>query len=124
MRISKEKEFAILDWCLLLGITAAAVLISEVSGFRAEWEDVTILTVVVFTVVITTLRSSWGPVFWRSVALLFAAHALVVLFVLQVLPQRRFGIPKLLLTAFGVAETFVIGTVLWKKTAAARRHEH
>jgi len=121
MRIAGGREFAIWDWGLVLGLTAVAILVSEVSGLRSEWEDAIVLTVAVFTVVITTLRPAWGRVvFWKNLALAFSVHAILVLMALQVLPERRFGIPKLLLTAVGVAETFLIGTVLWKKTATAR----
>jgi hypothetical protein len=124
MRIAEGKGFAILEWGLLIGLTAAAILISEASGLRAEWEDVMVLTVVVFAVLITSLRSAWGLVaFWRYLALFFAAHVLVILVTMQVLPERRFGIPKLLLTAAGVAETFFIGAMLWKKTAREKSHK-
>jgi len=117
MRMVGKKRAAILDWGLLIGLTAAAVLVAEVGGLRAEWEDAIVLTVIVFTIPITSFRSAWGlAAFWKNVALLFAAHSLVVLVVLQILPERRFGVPKLLLTVVGVAETVLIGTVLWKKT--------
>lgn len=121
MRITKYEWFVILGWGLPIGLTVAGIAVSEAVGLRAEWEDLIVLTIVVFTVLITSLRSFWSLVaFWRNLAFLFAGHLLAVLIAVQLLPQRRFGIPKLLLTAVGVAETFLIGTVLWKTASSAK----
>jgi len=87
-------------------------------------EDVIVLTVVVFTVVITTLSSLWDSVaFWKNLAILFTVHAALMALILHILPPRRFGIPKLLLTAGGVAEIFLIGTLVYRKATDGRNHK-
>ena len=118
--IGQEKS-AILEWVILLGLTACAIAASEVIGLNQLWKDGVVYTVVVFAVVITGLRPAWGQKsFWSSLALIFAGHTILLLAVLQALPPRRFGIPKLLLVPIGGIESVFIAGVLWKRMKAVR----
>ena len=116
-----QKKFAILEWVILLGLTACAIAASEVIGLNQLWKDGVVYTVVVFSVVLSVLWPAWGrKSFWTSLALIFAGHAIVLLVVLQALPPRRFGIPKLLLVPIGSIETVFIAGMLWKRMKALR----
>jgi len=116
-----QKKFAILEWVILLGLTACAIAAAEVIALNQLWKDGVVYTVVVFAVVLTGLRPAWGrKSFWSSLALIFAGHTIVLLVVLQALPPRRFGIPKLLLIPLGSIESIVIGGMLWKRMKALR----
>ena len=112
-----QKKSAILEWVILLGLTACALAASEVIGLNQLWKDGVVYTVVVFAVVITGLRPAWGrKSFWSSLALIFAGHTILLLAVLQALPPRRFGIPKLLLIPLAAVEGVFITGMLWKGT--------
>jgi hypothetical protein len=119
-----QKKSSILEWVILLGLTACAIAASEVIGLNQLWKDGVVYTVVVFAVVITGLRPAWGrKSFWSSLALIFAGHTIVLLMVLQALPPRRFGIPKLLLVPIGGIESVFIGGMLWKRMKTLRTSE-
>jgi hypothetical protein len=114
-----QKKSTILEWVILLGLTACAIVASDVFGLKQLWKDGVVYTVVVFAVVLATLRPMWGwKSFWTSLALIFTLHTIVLLLVLQALPPRRFGIPKLLLVPLGGIESVFIGGVLWKRMKA------
>ena len=51
-----QKKSAILEWVILLGLTACAIAASEVIGLNQLGKDAVVFTVVVFAVVITGLR--------------------------------------------------------------------
>jgi hypothetical protein len=119
-----QKKSTILEWVILLGLTACAIAASEVVGLNQLWKDGVVYTVVVFAVVITGLRQAWGrKSFWRSLALIFVGHTIVLLVVLQALPPRRHGIPKLLLIPIGSIESVFIGGMLWNRMKASRTSE-
>src|SRR5437879_3506797 len=121
MRMVGQKKFAILEWVIFLGLSACAVAASEVIGLKQLWEDGVIYTVVLFAAIGTALRPAWGrKSFWTSLALIFAGHTIVLLVVLQSLPPRRFGIPKLLLLPICVIEGTFIVSILWKRMKALR----
>jgi hypothetical protein len=116
-----QKKSPVLEWVILLGLTACAIAASEVIGLNQLWKDGVIFTVVVFAVVITGLRPAWGrKSFWSSLALIFAGHVILLTAVLQALPPRRFGIPKLLLIPVGAIEGVLILGMLWKRMKALR----
>ena len=116
-----QEKFAILEWVILLGLTACAIAASEVIGLNQLWQDGVVYTVVVFAAVVTGLRQAWGrKSFWSSLALIFAGHVIVLLVVLQALPPRRHGIPKLLLIPLGSIEVLFIGGMLWKRMKTLR----
>jgi len=127
MWMTGQKESAILEWAILLGLTACAVAFSEVTGLKQLWEDGVIYTAIVFTAVLRALRPAWGQKsFWTSLVLIFAGHMIVLLVVLQALPPRRFGIPKLLLIPVGGIEFVFIAGILRKRMAVLRlqRRDH
>jgi hypothetical protein len=116
-----QKKSAILEWAILLGLTACALVVSEAIGLNQLWEDGVVYTVVVFAVVITALRPAWGrQSFWGSLALIFAGHMIVLLVLLEAMPPRRFGIPKLLLVPVGGIEGIFLTAVLWGRMKAIR----
>jgi len=122
--MTEQKKSTILEWVVLLGLTASAIAASEVIGLNQLWKDGVVFTVVVFAVVITGLRPAWGrKSFWSSLVLIFAGHTIVLLVVLQALPPRRFGIPKLLLVPIGGIESVFIAGILWKRMKASRTSE-
>src|SRR6266849_10754729 len=109
-----QKKFAILEWAIMLGLTACAVAASEVIGLKQLWKDGVVYTVVLFAAIVTALRPAWGrKSFWESLALIFTGHTIVLLVVLQALSPRRFGIPKLLLIPLGAIEGVFIAGFLW-----------
>jgi hypothetical protein len=119
-----QKKSTILEWVILLGLTGCAIAASEVIGLNQLWKDGFVYTVVVFAVVITGLPQAWGrKSFWTSLAFIFAGHAIVLLVVLQALPPRRLGIPKLLLVPIGSIESLFIGGMLWRRMKALRTSE-
>lgn len=116
-----QKKFAILDWGIVLGLTACAVAASEVIGLKQMWEDGVVYTVVVFAAVVTALRPAWRRAsFWSSLALIFTGHMILLLVVLGALPPRRFGIPNLLLIPVGIIECGFILGFLWKRMKGLR----
>ncbi len=119
-----QKKFATLEWVIFWGLSICAVAASEVIGLKQMWEDGVVYTVVMFTAVLLALRPAWGrKSFWSSLALIFAGHTILLLAVLQALPPRRFGIPKLLLIpVFAIEFVFILG-ILWKRTRALRASE-
>jgi len=119
-----QKKSAILEWVILLGLTACAIAASEVIGLNQLWKDAVVFTIVVFAAVITGLRPAWGrKSFWSNLALIFAGHTIVLLVMLQALPPRRFAIPKLLLVPIGGIENVFIAGILWKRMKASRTSE-
>ncbi len=56
LRMTEQKKSTILEWVVLLGLTASAIAASEVIGLNQLWKDGVVFTVVVFAVVITGLR--------------------------------------------------------------------
>jgi len=114
-----QKKFAILEWVIFLGLSICAVAAAELIGLNQLWKDGVVYTVVLFAAIATALRPAWGrKSFWTSLALIFAGHTIVLLVVLQALPPRRFGIPKLLLIPVGTIEGLFILGMLWKRMKA------
>ncbi len=75
-----QKKSAILEWVILLGLTACAIAASEVIGLNPLWKDGVAYTVVVFAVVLSVLWPAWGrKSFWTSLALIFVGHTIVLL---------------------------------------------
>ena len=119
------KKSTILEWVIICGLTACAIAVSEAGGLTPLWKDAVVYTIVVFAVVLTTLRPPWRRrEFWQSLAAVFIGHALILLWallVLQEFPARRpFGMPKLLLIPLGSVESVFIGGMLWKRTKTLR----
>jgi asparagine N-glycosylation enzyme membrane subunit Stt3 len=116
-----QKKSTILEWVILLGLTACAIAAAEMIELSQLWKDGVVYTVVVFAVVLIGLRPAWErKSFWTSLALIFVGHAIVLLAVLQAMPPRRFGIPKLLLVPLGGIESVFITGILWKRMKALR----
>jgi hypothetical protein len=116
-----QKKFAILEWVILLGLTACPIAPSEVIGLKPLWKDSAIHPIVVPAETVTALRPAWGRrSYWSSLAFIFAGHTTVLLVVLQALPPRRLGIPQLLLVPIGSNESAFIGGMFWKRMKAWR----
>ena len=110
--ISRGKSAAF-EWVVLLVPSIAAVAFAEVIGLSQSWEDGVVYTVVLFATIVSVQRAAWGrKSFWTSLALLFAVHTIVLTALLQMLPPRRFGLPKLLLIpACGVEGVLILALV-------------
>ena len=119
-----QNKSTILELVIFWGLSICAVVASEVIGLKQLWEDGVVYTVVLFAAIGTALRPAWGrKSFWKSLALIFVGHMIVLLVVLQALPPRRFAIPKLLLVPIGGIESVFIGGMLWKRMKASRTSE-
>ena len=124
----KQKNSTILEWVLILGLTACAIAASEVVGLTPLWMDAAVYTVIVFAVAFTTLRPPWRRrESWQSLAVVFIGHTLILLWVVLVLQEfptrRRFGMPKLLLIPLGSIECVFIVAMLWKRMKALKTSE-
>jgi len=107
---------AVSEWLLLFGLIAIAIVSTKLLGLSRRWSDAVIYTVVVFTVVIQMLRPAWDRlILWRSLSLIFALHVIGILFVVEVMPRSRRGIPGLFMTIVGVTEGLVVVALLWKR---------
>jgi len=119
-----QKKSTILELVIFWGLSICAVAASEVIGLNQLWKDGVVYTVIVFAAIGTALRPAWGrKSFWTSLALFFAGHTIVLLVVLQALPPRRFGIPKLLLIPLGSIESVFIAGFLWRRMKVLRTSE-
>jgi hypothetical protein len=122
--VIRQKKFAILDWGIVLVLSACAVAASEAIGLKQVWEDGAVYTVVLFASVVTALRPAWRRAsFWNSLALIFVGHLILLVAVLGALPPRRGGIPKLLLIPLALIEGILIVGLLWKRMKALRTSE-
>jgi hypothetical protein len=115
MEKDTDKDFTVWEWMVLFVLAAVAIAITERIGLSQKWEDVIVFTVVLFSVLLMTLRQLWNnPAFWRNLALVFAAHVFAVAILVPVLPTGRFGFPKLVLIVVGMLEGLLILGVLWR----------
>ena len=123
-RMIGQKKSSILEWVIFWGLTACGVAAAEMMGINQVWSDGVLYTVILFAAVVSSLRPAWGrKSFWTSLALIFAGHTIIMLAVLQSLPPRRFGIPKLLLIPIVTVEGILISGMLWKRMKALRTSE-
>jgi hypothetical protein len=119
--MNPQKKFAILEWAIFFGLLVCAVAAVEVIGLKQPWKDGVVYTVVLFAAIVTSLRPAWSrKSFWTSLAVILAGHMIVLVVVLQSLPPRRFGIPKLMLIPVGAIEGVFILGILWKRTKALK----
>ena len=109
-------NFTTWEWVILFGLAAVAIAMTQVIGLNQKWEDVVVFTVVLFGVVLVTLRQLWkNPAFWRSLLPIFALHAIALTILAQVLPLGNSGFPKLPLIVGGMLEGILILAVVWKR---------
>ncbi len=117
--MSGQKNSAILEWVIFLGLTICAVVASEVIGLNQLWEDGVVYTVILFTAVLLALRPAWGrKSFWVNLAIIFAGHMIAVFAAIQEMSPRRFGFPKLLMIPLGAIEFVFIARMLRKRRMA------
>lgn len=117
--MNRRNKTAIFDWVILLGALGLVITASEAIGLKHEWQDGAVYTVVLFTAIILSLRPGWGRAsFWKSLALIFSGHIVLVMLAVQALPPRRFGFPKLLLIPIGAVEGLFILGFLWRRMQA------
>jgi len=115
------KHFTTMEWIILFGTTAAAVVATEFMRLSQTWEDAVVYTTMLFATVILVLRPAWSRVqFWRNLLPIFGLHTLFLIVLVQAFPLGRFGTPKLLLIPLGMIEGLLILAFLWKKTARPR----
>jgi len=123
--MGEQKNSTILEWAIILGLTACAIGVSEIVGLTPLRKDAVVYTVIVFAVVLTTLRPPWRRrESWQSLAVVFIVHTFILLWILLVLQEfparRRFGMPKLLLIPLGSIECVFMSAMLWKRMKALR----
>ncbi len=122
MRTADGKEFAVWEWAILFGVTAAAIATTDVVGLSQRWEDAVVYTVALFAIVIMALRAAWRrPGFWQNLLLVFALHVVGIAVLISVLPLGTFGVPKIFWSISLIVEALLVGSVLWKRVAAAKR---
>jgi hypothetical protein len=119
--VIRQKKSTIFEWAIFLGPSISAVVACEVVPLSPIWRDGVIYTVVLFAAIVSALRPAWGrKSLWTSLALIFVGHTIIVLAVLQMLPLRRHGIPKLLLIPVAAIEGSFILAILWKRMKALK----
>jgi hypothetical protein len=122
MRTASTKDDKPWQWLAIFGTMALAIVICELVSLAAKWQDAIVYTVMVFAIVIVTLRIAWGrKVFWHSLVGVFVLHMIGVIVVVQAFPFGRFGIPKLLFLPTGMVEVLLIIAVLWRRTVGRVR---
>jgi hypothetical protein len=122
MQRDTGKDFTAWEWIVLFGLAAVAIAITERIGLSQKWEDVIVFTVLLFSVLLVTLRQLWNnPGFWRNLLLAFAAHVFAVAVLVRVLPAWRFGFPKLVLIVVGMLEGLLLLGVLWRRGGGLSR---
>jgi len=105
----------------MFAVFVASMLVVKLTNLSKRWEDAVIYTVVLFTVLVVTLRPAWGrPAFWKSLLPIFALHIIGVAVVVQALPPEWKGIPGLLFLAAGAAEGLLILAIVWRRTIQSR----
>jgi len=115
------KHLTAMEWIILFGTTAAAVVATEFMRLSQTWEDAAVYTTMLFATVILVLRPAWNRVqFWRNLLPIFGLHTLFLIVLVQAFPLGRFGIPKLFLIPVGMIEGLLILAFLWKKTTRPR----
>ena len=123
--MAARRKSTILDWLICLGFPLGTVAASEAIGLAPLWKDAVVYTVILFAVVLTALRPPWRQrEFWQTLVGVFAAHSLVVLWVVLVLQEfpdrRRLGVPKLTLFSVLPLEALFVAGILWKRIAALK----
>jgi hypothetical protein len=121
MSAAEGKGFSIGEWVIIFGLAAIAVALTEISGLSSKWEDATVYTVVLFTVVVLALRPAWGRrAFWEGLLAIFVLHVLAVIVLEQSLPAVAKGFHGVPMTIAGMAEAVLIGGVLWKRSMRSK----
>ena len=121
MTMTLIKKPAIVEWVVFLVPPVLAVIASKTIGLSKMWEDGVVYTALLFAAIVSALRPAWGrKSFWTSLAIIFAGHVIALTAVLQMLPPRRHGIPKLLLLSLAFVEGSFIVAILWKRMKAFR----
>lgn len=122
MRASKSTKQAILEWTIIAGSMITAVVVAEKIGLADKWENALVYTVMVFTIVIAILRTAWGSaIFWWRIAGLFLLHVIILATITQILSPESQGLRGIPMIIAGMAETLVIGSILWKGVRAPRK---
>jgi len=123
MTVVERKKLSIGGWIAVFGLAALAVATTEFLGITQKWENGIVYTVIVFTAVIIPLRPAWGRrAFWQNLVVIFLLHVLALVVIEQSLPPGSRGPHGLPLTAVGMAEAVLIGSVLWKRSMRSNSH--
>jgi hypothetical protein len=116
-----EKESSFADWMIIIGVGVAAVVVTEFLHLSQRVEDAIVYTVLVFTVVVVTLRPAWGnKIFWASLVAIFVMHALALIVLEQGFSSAVEGFHGISFVLAGMAETVLIGSVLWKRSMRSK----
>lgn len=119
--MTAKRKFAILEWAVVLLPSLFVVILAKVIGLNSLWKDGIVYTVVLFAAIISVERLAWRrTAFWKSLALILAAHTLILFSLLQMLTPNRFGMPKLLLIPFGLVEGVFILVIVRKRMKTLR----
>ena len=119
--VTRQRKTAIIDWAVLLGVCISAVAVCETVGLDPMWRDGVVYTVILFATIVSALRPAWRrKSFWTSLGLIWAGHTILLVGILQALPARRHGLPKLLLIPIALIEGSLILAILWKRMKALR----
>jgi len=125
MRSLERKNLTIREWIVVLGVAGISVFICEFLKLPEKWENATVYSVILFTVVLVALRPAWHrKAFWHNLALVFALHAIALAVVEQRLPPSSQGPHGLPFTVIGIIEGLFIASLLWKRSMRSDGDSH
>lgn len=93
------------EWLFGGGTFAAAIVVSILANLAPKGQDALVITVVLFTAVLTALRAAWHEtMFWVGFASVLLVHIVAVYFITRALPPMGEGPRGLLFILTGLAE--------------------
>ena len=115
MKIAGRKNSTFWEWTVLFGSMAATIAAVKAIGVSQKWEAPAVYTVIIFVVVVISLRPAWGRAnFWRALIVIFLIHTLGIYFAIREFPILNAGFHGMLLTLAAVVEGLVIASFLWR----------
>jgi hypothetical protein len=111
------KNTSFFEWVIIFGSLIAVIATSEALRISEKWESACAYTIMVFVVVVISLRPTWGrSIFWWRLAGVFVIHVLLISIITQFLPATSQGFSGIPMIIAGIAEVLMVGTILWRGT--------
>lgn len=112
----------VLEWMLLFGTLAVAVVTTKALHLREILADAVLYTVIVFSVVILALRAAWRRiVFWQNLIPVFMLHLIAVSVVVESFPRDSHGFSLIPFTLMAIVEALLIAGFVWRRTVQSDR---
>src|ERR1700737_482929 len=124
MKIAGSKSRTFWEWVVLFGSMVGTIVAVRTAGVSPKWEAPSVYTVIIFAVVVTSLRPAWGrPNFWLTLTAAFLVHVLAIFFAIREFPVIRAGFHGLILLIPGIVEGLLITSFLWKASMKSHRRQ-